>query len=59
MINKKIFIILSAIIFSSVSFATTGYLGSTYSNTLKSGQGECIHSSSFNSDSEQLSECNK
>jgi hypothetical protein len=58
MINKKTFILLSSIMLSSISFADSGYLNTSYSNTLKSGKGECIHSSSFDSNSEKLSECN-
>ena len=57
--NKKILMgSLCFMILSANSFATNGYLGSSYSNTLKTDQGECVHSSSFDEQSEHLADCN-
>jgi hypothetical protein len=59
MVKKLLTGTLLSLVLSGTSFATSGYWGSTYSNTLKSDKGECIHSSAFNDQSEQLSECDK
>lgn len=55
--NKKFFVLLTMFL-SGISFATPGYLGTSYSNTIKSGQGECVHNSSFDDSNDQLFECN-
>ena len=57
--NKKILMSsLCSMILSANCFATNGYLGSSYSNTLKTDKGECVHSSSFDEQSQQLADCN-
>ena len=50
---------LLTIFFIGTSFATNGYLGTSYSNTIKGSKGDCVHSSSFNNGSDKLLECNK